>query len=138
MRRAILALVTTVTGLVLLASFKATPMRTPPGQAVAGPAGPASHVRSGGRWVIGSVIQTPFGPVRVKVRLTGHHISDVQALQLPHDLSYSQQLSASAGPLLRREAIQAQSARIDAVSGATYTSEGYRQSLQAALDNNHG
>ena len=42
-----------------------------------------------------------------------------------------------AAPTLRREALAAQSAKIDTVSGATYTSEGYRQSLQAAIDAAH-
>jgi uncharacterized protein with FMN-binding domain len=50
---------------------------------------------------------------------------------------YGDPISAGAEPQLRQEALQAQSAHIDTVSGATYTSEGYRQSLQAALDAAH-
>jgi uncharacterized protein with FMN-binding domain len=61
----------------------------------------------------------------------------VRALALPNDRPRSQFISAQAEPLLRSEALSAQSARIDIVSGATYTSEGYAQSLQAALDRAH-
>ncbi|MBV9039559.1 MAG: FMN-binding protein [Acidimicrobiia bacterium] len=64
-------------------------------------------------------------------------MTDVQALQLPSDYARSQQISDYAGPKLRQEALDAQSANIDTVSGATYTSDGYRQSLQSALDQVH-
>jgi len=75
-----------------------------------------------------------YGPVQVQVTLSGNQIVDVEALLLPNDRSRSQQISAYAGPTLRQEALQAQSARMQTISGATYTSLGYRQSLQAALD----
>jgi uncharacterized protein with FMN-binding domain len=55
-------------------------------------------------------------------------------VQLPSDRARSQGISSDAGPQLRSEALRAQSARINTVSGATYTSDGYAQSLQSALD----
>ena len=75
-----------------------------------------------------------MGDVQVRVTMNGSRIVDVQALQLPHDRSRSASISNAAGPILRREALQAQSANIDLVSGATYTSESYAESLQGALD----
>jgi uncharacterized protein with FMN-binding domain len=60
-------------------------------------------------------------------------VADVVALQLPTGRR-SGQISSYAAPILHDEALQAQSASIDTVSGATYTSDAYAQSLQAALD----
>ena len=86
------------------------------------------------RQFTGTTAQTPYGPVQVQITVQGGRITDVQALQLPNGNFHSQQISAYAGPRLRQEALQAQSANIDTVSGATYTSDGYRQSLQSAID----
>jgi uncharacterized protein with FMN-binding domain len=72
--------------------------------------------------------------VQVRVVVSGGRLVDVEALQLPNDRSRSVRISADAGPRLRNEALQAQSANINTVSGATYTSDGYAQSLQSALD----
>lgn len=136
MRRAILTLATTAAGLGLLLSFKTTPAHPqgadPPGTPAS--RSPGSGHAAGRRTVTGSAVPTPFGAVQVRVSLVRGHITGVQALQLPHDFALSQQISAYAAPVLRREALHVQSARIDVVSGATYTSAGYRQSLQAALD----
>jgi uncharacterized protein with FMN-binding domain len=82
----------------------------------------------------GPVITTAYGPVQVRVTLQGSQIIDVQALQLPSERSRSVRISQEAGPILRTEVLQAQSANIDLVSGASYTSDGYARSLQAALD----
>jgi uncharacterized protein with FMN-binding domain len=82
----------------------------------------------------GPVLSTQYGPVQVRVTLQGDRIVDVAALQLPNDRSRSVEISNYAAPRLRDEALQAQSANIDVVSGATYTSQGYIKSLQAALD----
>ena len=82
----------------------------------------------------GTVEQNRYGPVQVRVTVVGGRLTDVQALQLPSDRARSQRISQIAGPLLREEALQAQSARIHVVSGATYTSDGYARSLQHALD----
>ena len=84
--------------------------------------------------VDGPVEVNRYGPVQVRVTLSGGRIVDVEAVELPTDRNRSAQISQFAGPVLRQEAIQAQSAQIHTVSGATYTSTGYRQSLQSALD----
>jgi uncharacterized protein with FMN-binding domain len=82
----------------------------------------------------GSAIQTPFGTVQVQVTLQNGQITDVQALQLPGDQRRSQQIGQYAAPQLRSEVLAAQSSQVDTISGATYTSQGYLQSLQSALD----
>jgi uncharacterized protein with FMN-binding domain len=74
-----------------------------------------------------------FGDVVVRAVITNGHIADVQAVTLPTDRAESAYISSQAGPLLRDEALQAQSARIDIISGATYTSNSYAQSLESAL-----
>lgn len=106
--------------------------------------GPTSHARpstsssagagSARRTVTGPVVQTDYGPVQVKVVAQGHRILDVVAVQTPNGDRHSEEVAAYAVPILHQEALTAQSAQIDAVSGATYTSIGYAQSLQAALD----
>ncbi len=87
--------------------------------------------------VPGPVVQTPYGDVQVQVTVANGKIVDVSALQLPMERARSAMISQYAEPILRSEALQAQSANIDLVSGATYTSMGYQQSLQAALDQVH-
>ena len=84
--------------------------------------------------VDGPVIGTPYGDVQVRVVLRASHIVDVEPLVLPSDRSRSRRISEQAAPLLRTEALQAQSANIDLLSGASYTSYGYAASLQGALD----
>lgn len=84
--------------------------------------------------VTGQVIATRYGPVQVRVTIAGHRITDITALQLPEGSGHDQQIDQDAVPQLRSEALAAQSARIDIISGATYTSDGYAQSLQSALD----
>jgi uncharacterized protein with FMN-binding domain len=86
------------------------------------------------RTVDGPVVSTDYGDVQVRVTMRGGQLVDVQAVKLPFDRSRSQSISAQAGPLLRSEALRAQSARIDSLSGASYTSAGYIQSLQGAID----
>jgi uncharacterized protein with FMN-binding domain len=82
----------------------------------------------------GPAIQTRWGTVQVEVTVENGTLVDVSSLQLPDERSYSRYVSSVAGPMLRSEALSAQSADIDNISGATYTSQGYMQSLQAALD----
>ena len=88
--------------------------------------------------VTGSTVQTRFGPVQVQLTISGGSIVDVTALQVPSGDRRSWQISQYAEPILRSEALQAQSASIDLVSGATYTSDAYTRSLQAALDQARG
>jgi uncharacterized protein with FMN-binding domain len=89
---------------------------------------------AGKRTVDGSVVNTRFGAVQVEVTLDGSTIVDVAALQMPSGDRRTDQISSYAEPVLRTQALQAQSANIDGISGATYTSSGYARSLQAALD----
>lgn len=82
----------------------------------------------------GDTVQTRYGPVRLRVTLQGSRITAVSAVQVPDGSPRDQEITGFAVPQLTQEALSAQSARIDTVSGATYTSEGYIQSLQSALD----
>jgi len=75
-----------------------------------------------------------FGVVQVRLTLTNGKITAATAIQVPQNDGHSLDLSNYSIPKLSREVISAQSASIDAVSGATYTSEAYAQSVQAALD----
>lgn len=85
----------------------------------------------------GSVAQTRWGPVQVKITVSGGKITDVTAVQVPDGNRRDQEINDYAVPILRQEALAAQSARIDSVSGATVTSDGYRESLQSAIDAAH-
>jgi uncharacterized protein with FMN-binding domain len=98
--------------------------------------GTASRSPSGAatRTVTGTVAHTQDGPVQVQLVLTGKQIIKVNVLQQTDNGQESSQIDSFAIPKLTSETLTAQSARIDAVSGATYTSQGYIQSLQSALD----
>jgi uncharacterized protein with FMN-binding domain len=163
-KRGIAALLLTTAALILLLSFKTPDQALPVrggGVAVVGPtspaaAGPTPTPRPGAptpatgattpaptatgttgastaKTVDGPVVDTQYGPVQVEVVMGSGKIKDIVALQLPSGRR-SGQISNYSAPILRQEALQAQSASIDSVSGATYTSDGYAQSLQAALD----
>lgn len=75
-----------------------------------------------------------YGNVQVAAIISGGKITDVKFLDYPSDRSTSQSISAESLPQLKTEAIRIQSANVDTVSGATQTSEGFRQSLKSALD----
>jgi uncharacterized protein with FMN-binding domain len=156
MKRAAATFVATIVGLVLLLGFKSHgsgPTTRPAALGASEPTGtpfprtsatrsrPNKHhttkkVPSPAttRSVTGQVVQTRYGPVQVRVTVTDHRITDVTPLQLPQGSGHDQQIDQQAVPQLRSEALAAQSARIDIISGATYTSDGYAQSLQSALD----
>ncbi|MEO8230517.1 MAG: FMN-binding protein [Chloroflexota bacterium] len=116
-----------------VAGGTAAPTPAATGQATLAPA--AGGLADG--TVMGPALDTRFGPVQVQVTVANGKVTDVTALQLPFDRSRSAQISQYAEPILRSEALQAQTAKIDLVSGATYTSDAYAQSLQAALDQAH-
>jgi len=78
--------------------------------------------------------ETRYGVVQVKVTLSAGRITDVSTVELSATDPHSEQINAEAVPELRSEVLSAQSAQIDGVSGATFTSEGYEASLQSALD----
>jgi uncharacterized protein with FMN-binding domain len=88
--------------------------------------------------VDGDVVDTPYGPVQVAVVIESGRIVDVRALRTPSAADRSVRLAELAKPILRHEVLTAQSARIDTVSGATYTSDGYARSVQYALDHAPG
>ncbi len=166
MNRAIPAVVITVIGLGALASFRSTtgvptrstsavvvPRSTSPAAAApptsgtspttTAPRSPASSgstptTASQNRTFTGDPIDNPYGTVQVQVSLSGGRITNIVALQMPNSHQRSIEISQGAEPILRQEALQAQSAQIDVVSGATFTSDAYSQSLQAALDRAHG
>jgi uncharacterized protein with FMN-binding domain len=154
-RRVILAVVSTVVGLVLLLTFKthsvsggggsAPPaaLSTPAGGAAAGAASgvasaPASAASGGGtagaRTVTGAAASTIYGPVQVQIMVKGGKVTAAKAVEYPQDTPRDSQINAFAIPVLDREAASVGSAAIDMVSGATYTSRGYITSLQSALD----
>jgi uncharacterized protein with FMN-binding domain len=93
--------------------------------------------KTGAVVVNGSVIDTVWGPVQVQVHISGRKITDVTTLIYPTGTGRDQEINSYALPILRREVLAAQSANVSGVSGATYTSGGYLQSLQAALDAAH-
>ena len=156
MRRVALALFSTVTGLVMLLSFKthsstasvpvaaapAVPTSTPDdGSSAAGtttaPSGATSTAPSGAsstKTVTGDAIDTRWGPVQVQIIVTNGTMTAVNAVEYPQNNPRDEQINAYAIPQLNSEALAAKSASIDMVSGATYTSEGYLSSLQSALD----
>ena len=82
----------------------------------------------------GSSAATPYGDVQVAIVVSGGKITNVTFLALPNDDNHSARISDQVSPTLKAQTLSAQSASIDGVSGATYTSEGYVQSLQSAID----
>jgi uncharacterized protein with FMN-binding domain len=146
MRRALIALLVTAVVTVLLVNFKARPALTigtasapkpvaasPPTAGRTSPTAP-QQTSAAPRTVVGPVVSTQYGNVQVAATVAGTRLKDVRALVLPSGDGRTNEISAQAGPLLRQEALTAKSANIDTISGASYTSAGYRQSLQAALD----
>ncbi|KOV65836.1 FMN-binding protein [Streptomyces sp. MMG1121] len=133
LRRIVLASAATVSGMVLLLSLKP---HTSPTLTTATSNSTVTQGSSGkgSKTVTGDTVQTRWGPVQVRVTIESGRITDVTAVQYPQDNPRDQEINSYALPQLRRETLSAQSAQIDMVSGATYTSTGYRQSLQSALD----
>ncbi|MEU5645746.1 FMN-binding protein [Streptomyces milbemycinicus] len=158
LRRIILGTAATVSGVVLLLALK-QPGSEP--VAAAGPQNPAQAPQApatapaapgggnggdgggsgggggnggGARTVTGDAAQTQYGPVQVSVTVNGGKITGATAVKTPDSGPQSEQIAADSVPKLNQAALTAQSAKIDTVSGATYTSEGYRKSLQSALD----
>ena len=132
MRRAASVVVITAAAVVLVASFRGRgaklPPPTPTPRTAAGR--PAPHTRT----ATGIAIQTPFSVVQVRATLTRGRLTAVQTVALAGDDPHTQAINARAEPILRAEALRAHSAHIDLVSGATYTSRSYIQSLQSAID----
>lgn len=89
---------------------------------------------SSGKTYTGDAVSTRYGDVQVRITVKKGRITDAEVTQVPWSNHRDQQINGYAVPILNSEAVDAQSAQIDMVSGATYTSEGYIQSLQSALD----
>ncbi|WP_405818798.1 FMN-binding protein [Streptomyces sp. NBC_01390] len=152
LRRIVLASAATVSGMVMLLSLKphttpsvaelaSTPAPSSSSSSSSGSStsgGGASGSATGTRTLTGDSVQTRWGPVQVRVTVTNGKLTDVTAVTYPQENPRDQQINSYAIPQLTREALTAQSADIDTVSGATYTSDGYRQSLQSALDSANG
>jgi uncharacterized protein with FMN-binding domain len=159
MRRVILAICATAVGLVLLLSFKTHTQTAAPGTSPAaalgspspGPSGTTASTgtasTAGGttgqtapastgaaKTVTGAAWPTIYGPVQVRVTVKAGKLSAVTAVEYPTDTPRDYQINSFAIPQLNAEALAAGSAKIDTVSGATYTSGGYVGSLQSALD----
>jgi uncharacterized protein with FMN-binding domain len=115
---------------------------SPPGSGSTTSTAPATTTTAlsakGQRTVTGDVVPNQYGNVQVALVFQGTQIVDVKALQMPFDRARSQDISTQAAPLLHDEVIQAQSANIDTLGGATFTSEAYAQSVQSAIDRSHG
>jgi uncharacterized protein with FMN-binding domain len=159
MRRVALAIVGTIAGLVGLLSFKthAQPVATQvvatspavPGSASAGgtagtgttpstsspgkASSSSSSSSSSSKTVTGNSVDTRWGPVQVQITVTNGKITAATAVVFPNENPRDQQINSYAIPALNKEAIQASSAKIDMISGATYTSDGYIGSLQSAV-----
>lgn len=157
MKRVLLSTIGTVAGLVALLSFKthghplatagALPSAGLPGTSTT-PSTPttssspssrkssttSTHPPSTARSYLGTAIDTRYGIVQVKVSVAGGRLTNVSFVQLTAFDGRSQQINSAAAPILLQETLSAQSAHIDTVSGASYTSDGYAQSLQSALD----
>jgi uncharacterized protein with FMN-binding domain len=148
-KRGAFALVMTMLAVVLLLGFR-TPadiaaitvgddrpgvtgsVGTTPGATADGATAPPSQTQA--QTVTGPVVSTRWGTVQVEITVESGQLSDVTALQLPGGDQRSASISSRVEPMLRSQALSSQSAVIDGVSGATYTSVAYARSLQAALD----
>lgn len=148
MRRVIFAIIGTAAGLAALLSFKTHSLTgaVPPAAAASAPntttsspsASPSASGGSGSggasKTVTGDAADTMYGPVQVEITVKDGKITNAQAVEYPQESMRDEQINSYAIPDLNQEAVGASSANIDAVSGATYTSEGYLSSLQSALD----
>ena len=157
MRRIVTAILSTITALVLLFSYHtSTDSTTVAGSPVvqlgassgstsqsrssnnsaSSPAGQNAPAATSATYT-GGVADTQWGPVQVRITVRDHKITQARAVQYPQGNSTDAQINSYALPILDQEVVQQQSAAIDAVSGATVTSDGYLQSLQSAIDQAH-
>ena len=145
------ALLATFAGLAVLLSFKSHPtgatqsalgteqssepaVNPDTSQAPAGKGSKAARKKKAAATYTGKTISTMYGPMQVAAVVKAGKITDIRVLQRTNTGAQSNQIDANALPKLKAAAIKAQSANIDVVSGATYTSTGYAKSLQSALD----
>lgn len=120
----------------------AAPATTSPStSASTAPAPSASSTASGSaasgntvRTISGASENTPYGNVQVDVKFTRKKISDITVVTIPDSTSYDQSVAQAVPPTLLNEILASQSTNVSAVSGGTYTSVGYLQSVQSAID----
>ena len=144
MRRAPIVLTATAAGLAAVLGFHAHEPVLPTASAAAGAAAPPaaptttpsppSTSTAAAKSATGDAVDTRYGAAQVRVTVAGGKITAIEALQLQGVDPKSVRISSSAEPLLRQSALTKQSAKVDAVSGATFTSASYEASLQSALD----
>ena len=143
MRRIVLTVLGTLAMLGLLLRYPTslgTSLASPPAAVNSPPApnaGVADVTATGGTTVTGSPIDTRYGTVQVQLTVSGGKITAARALRAPDGNDRDWRINAYAVPILDQEAVAAQSSRIDGVTGATVTSEGYVASLQSAIDQAH-
>lgn len=149
MRRTVIAFASTASAVVLLFSYRTSTGSEVPAVAQSGvhvsPTTPSATTPTTGSGsgtastatITGSAVSTRFGPVQVQITVSGTTITAATAVEFPSSDNRSAKINARAVPVLQQESVSAQSAKIDAVSGASYTSAGYVQSLQSALDQVH-
>jgi uncharacterized protein with FMN-binding domain len=147
-RRAVPAVAATAAVVALLANVRARPPAiSAPADAGQPPPPPATTVEPEVRRVSSrratkpgpvrsatDTSTTPFSIISVRVTLTGGELTRVETVELTGENARTEAINARAEPILREEALKAGSAKIDVVTGATYTSRSYRKSLQAAID----
>ncbi|GGC82381.1 FMN-binding protein [Tersicoccus solisilvae] len=149
MRRIVLWAAVTVTVLVLLFSYRTSTNALPAAAAVApdtrstasggitsGGSGTSSGTSGSGTYT-GDAVDTRWGPVQVRITVADGKVTAAEAVVYPQENHRDVEINAVAIPMLNQEAVDAQSADIDMVSGATVTSDGYIGSLQSALDQAH-
>jgi uncharacterized protein with FMN-binding domain len=154
MNRAPIVLSATVAGLAVTLGFHAhAPASPPPPPTAAASAPSAAGSASSGstpaagasssttksaatsaKTVTSDVVPNQYGNVQLRVTVSNGKITKIEALQIPQNDRKSAEINAYAEPMLQASALQAQSANIDTVSGATFTSDGYKTALQSALD----
>ncbi|MFJ2177641.1 FMN-binding protein [Streptomyces sp. NPDC087851] len=138
LRRIMIGVAATASGIVLLLALKqpggssVVGATAPPGAAAGASAGAAGA--TGAQPLLGDAVNTQYGPVQVRLTMAGGKITQAEAVQAPGADARSKSITADAVPKLNQAAVAAQSAQIDAVTGASYTSKGYQESLQSALD----
>lgn len=142
MRRIVLWLAATVTVVVLLFGYHTSTNHpsgsasaaAPAASAPAGSSSSGSNDSAAATSYTGSVAQTQWGPVQVKITVHSHKITAVDVVQYPNGNHRDAEINDYALPILIQDTLDAQNAKIDMVSGATVTSDGYLRSLQSALD----
>ncbi|MCM3850140.1 FMN-binding protein [Pseudonocardia sp. DR1-2] len=145
-RRIVVAVMATLSAVTLVLGYRtstsapdtttaaAPTVRSPGTTSTTGGTVTGSGSGSGSTTVPGDTAQTRYGPVQVQVSVSGGRITAVDVLQYPDSSGTDRRINSQAIPQLVDETLGAQSSRIDMVSGATYTSDGYVTSLQSALD----